>query len=167
MWGTRIRGRVYLKVRWVSRRGPASMRRGIMLKTATRVQRLPSRVRKPFSLRSLTIFGVGEVLGEEFHHLLEDLIFSGVDLEAGAVIGDAEAVGDVVRISTWAGGFGFGQLAAPLDGEELPAGSLTLVDDAGAEGAGDDVADAFEVRHGWDSFDGERHRRSGQFGCQR
>ncbi len=36
-------------------RGPTSMRRGIMLKTATRLQGRPSRVRKPFSLRSLTM----------------------------------------------------------------------------------------------------------------
>ncbi len=36
-------------------RGPTSIRRGIMLKTATRVHGLPERVRKPFSFRSLTI----------------------------------------------------------------------------------------------------------------
>jgi hypothetical protein len=38
------------------RRGPTSIRRGIILKTATLLHGLPSRVRNPFSFRSLTIW---------------------------------------------------------------------------------------------------------------
>ena len=36
-------------------RGPTSISRGVILKSATRVQGLPFRIRKPFSFRSLTM----------------------------------------------------------------------------------------------------------------
>jgi len=92
--------------------------------------------------------GVGEVLDEEIHHEGEDAVFGGVDFEAGAVVGDAEAVGDLVGEGGWGQGLVAGELAAPLEGDELPAGGLAFGEEGRGEGGGDDVADAFEVGHG-------------------
>lgn len=94
--------------------------------------------------------GVRKVLGEEVHHLHKDLVLGGVDFQTRTVVGDAETVGDVVGEGTRGGGFVGRKLSAPLEREKLPAGGEALIDDAGAEGAGDDVADAFEVGHGGD-----------------
>jgi len=91
--------------------------------------------------------GVGEVLDEEIHHEGEDLVFNGVDFEARAVVGDAEAVGDLLREGGGAGGVVAGKLATPLEGDELPAGGLALGEEGGREWGRDDVADAFEVGH--------------------
>jgi hypothetical protein len=91
--------------------------------------------------------GVGEVLDEEIHHEGEDAVFGGVDFEAGAVVGDAEAVGDLVGEGGWREGLVAGELASPFEGDELPAGALALGEEGWGEGGGDDVADAFEVGH--------------------
>ena len=129
-------------------RGPTSMRRGIMLKTATRLQGRPSRVRKPFSLRSLTMAGVGKVLGQQIHHEQEDLVLMWIDFEAFAVVGDAQAVGDVFAEGAIGRGFGVGQLAPPLDGDHLPPGSCALPDHVRAERLGNHITDPLKIRHG-------------------
>jgi len=92
-------------------------------------------------------FGVRIVLRDEVHHEHQHLMLNGVGLEAAAIVGDAEPVGDVLIEYALGGGLGIGQLAPPLDGNHLPAGCGTLPDDVGAERFGDSVTHALKVGH--------------------
>jgi len=76
------------------RRGPTSMRRGIILKTATLLQGLPSRIRKPSSFRSLT--RVREVLPQQIHHQHERLVLGRLDLQPLALVRDAKTIGNIL-----------------------------------------------------------------------
>jgi hypothetical protein len=71
-----------------------------------------------------------------------------MDFKAPAVVGDAEAVGDVFIESAFGWGFGVGQLAPPLDRDHLPSRRCPLLDDIGAERTGNYVANPLEICHG-------------------
>jgi hypothetical protein len=118
-----------------------------MLKTETAVQRFPS-------LRAVALFvevagdaGEGKVLHQQLHHLHEDVVFFGVDLEALAVFGDAEAVGDFFDAAFDRGVAG--EFATPLDRGDLPSGVGALAKQVVGERSVEDVAGSFEVGHGF------------------
>ena len=70
-----------------------------------------------------------------------------MDFEPSAVVGDAQAVGDVLVEGAFGGCFGVGQLAPPLDGNHLPPGRRSLPDHVGAERPGNHIAYPLEIRH--------------------
>jgi hypothetical protein len=71
-----------------------------------------------------------------------------MDLEAAAVIADAQAEGNVfVEGGAFGGGFLVGQLAPPLDGDHLPSGLGALPDDFRAEGSRNNVTNPLKVCH--------------------
>jgi hypothetical protein len=94
--------------------------------------------------------GVGKVLAQELHHEHESTVFRGVDFEPEAVIGDAQAEGYVFAVGAFTRRLGVWQFTPPLDGNHLPPGSGALLKDIEAVGAGNYVADTFEVWH-WTS----------------
>ena len=67
-----------------------------MSKMATWVQGRPSRMRRPFSFKSLTMLEEREVLHQQLHHEHQRPALHGIDLEAPAIVGNAQAIGDIL-----------------------------------------------------------------------
>ncbi len=124
------------------------MRRGVILKTATRVQGLAVAHAQAFFVQVADDAGVGKVLDQQLHHQHERPVLEGIDFEALAIVGDAQAVGDVLAECALGWGFRLGQLAPPLDRYHLPSGGSALPHDIGTEWPGNHIANAFKMRHG-------------------
>jgi len=135
-----------------------SIRRGIMLKTEMRLQGRPSRWRKPFSLRSLTMLS-NRNPDQQLHHEHQRLVLTRMLFETPAVIGDAQTV----RMSSSnppRAELRNRAAHAPFDGNHLPATRHALLNHVWAEWAGNYIANSLEIRHGAPPYGISRHGRS-------
>src|ERR1700677_4537405 len=102
---------------------------------------------KPFLVQIAGNAREGKILNHQLHQLGEDHALLAVELQPLAVIGNAQAVGNVLAKSPLGWRFLPRQFAPPLDRYQLPPGCRALLDQGLAKWPRNHISNPFIVRH--------------------